>query len=144
MEDKNEILKRYYRGESTLEEERLLKEAYRQKELPDDPMLAFNQSETVIPPELPDMIRQNIHANQQRRTGVLRVILGSIAASLILIVSLRSLIQDNNPHQVQLSDNLKKERFEDALRVIGNVLEEEKPDVQKVLYEDHNLIIAIE
>lgn len=144
MKDKNEILKRYYQGESTLEEERLLKEAYRQKELPDDPMLAFNQSETVIPPELPDMIRQNIHANQQRRTGVLRVILGSIAASLILIVSLRSLIQDNNPHQVQLSDNLKKERFEDALRVIGNVLEEEKPDVQKVLYEDHNLIIAIE
>lgn len=144
MEDKNEILKRYYRGESTLEEERLLKEAYRQKELPDEPMLAFNQPQTVIPPEVLGKIRQNIRVNQQRRTGVLRVILGSIAASLILIVSFRSLIRENSPHQVQLSDNLKKERFEDALRVIGAVLEEEKPDVQKVLYEDHKLIIAVE
>lgn len=45
---------------------------------------------------------------------------------------------------IQLSDNLKKERFENALRVLGNALEDEKTPVQRVLYEDHNLIIAIE
>lgn len=45
---------------------------------------------------------------------------------------------------MSLSDHLKKERFENALRVIGEVLEEKTPITQKILYEDNQLIIIIE
>ena len=88
-----EVLKRYYKGETTLAEERELRSAWQRGELPGEPILTF----TTTP-----------------RPGI------------------------------QLSDNLKKERFENALRVLGNALEDEKTPVQRVLYEDHNLIIAIE
>ena len=39
---------------------------------------------------------------------------------------------------------MKRERFEDAMRIIGQVLDEKPADTQKVLYEDNRLIIAIE
>ena len=62
----------------------------------------------------------------------------------VLILSFRETFTTTPRPGIQLSDNLKKERFENALRVLGNALEDEKTPVQRVLYEDHNLIIAIE
>lgn len=144
MKDKDEILERYYRGESTVEEERSLKKAFRQGELADEPMLAFSRTPSLLQPELREKIRQNLHRRQQRRMSRWWITAGSIAAGLVLLIALRDFIPQTPPEQMQLSDNLKKERFEDALRVIGNVLEEEKPSVQRVLYEDHNLIISVE
>lgn len=72
------------------------------------------------------------------------MVTGSVAALFILFFSLRELLPASQYAPLQLSDNLKKERFENALRVIGSALEEKKFPAQKILYEDHNLIIAVE
>ena len=104
-----EVLKRYYKGETTLAEERELRSAWQRGELPGEPILGLRDP-MEIPEGLNEKLQRNIRQKRQRK----------------------------------MSDNLKKERFENALRVLGNALEDEKTPVQRVLYEDHNLIIAIE
>lgn len=140
--DNKEILRRYYRGETTVEEERMLRAAYRSGALPDDPILAFGQKTAELPTGLEAGIRSSIRRRQHPRR-LLWLTAAGIAATLVLILSVRSLLPGAHP-RLQLSDNLKKERFEEALRVIGNVLEEKQAPAQKVLYEDNKLIIAIE
>ncbi len=142
--DEQELLKRYYRGETTLEEERQLKNLYQKGKLRDEPILAFKGQATKIPEDLTEKFRLKIQ-KEQKQTYRNRWAIGiGIAASLILIISLRNLIPVQENSSLQLSNNLKKERFEDALRTIGSVLEEKKTDLKQVLYEDNKLIITIE
>lgn len=142
--DEQELLKRYYRGETNLEEERQLKNLYRKGRLADEPMLAFKGQTAKLPPDLTGNFQLRIQ-KEQKQTFRNRWAIGiGVAASLILIVSLRNFIPVYENSNLQLSNNLKKERFENALRTIGNVLEEKKTDPQQVLYEDNKLIITIE
>lgn len=144
MKTDQTLLEKYYKGETTIEEERSLKEAWDRGELANEPALAFSRHIPPLPAELGRQIRSEISRRQslQRRQRILAI--GSIAAVLVLLISLRGLMPRQTEKNWQLSDNLKKERFEDALRTIGNVLEERTLPEQKVLYEDHNLIIAVE
>lgn len=61
------ILKRYYRGETTLEEERMLKTSFRSGNLPDDPMLAFQARKEELPMGLTEKIQTRIHSQRNRR-----------------------------------------------------------------------------
>lgn len=138
-----ERLKRYYQGKTTLAEERELKSAWQRGELPDEPI--FGLRDTVELPEgLTEKLQRQIRQKQQHKIRQLLITAGSIAAMAVLVLSFRGMFTTTPRPDIQLSDNLKKERFENALRVIGNALEEKDTPVQKVLYEDHNLIIAIE
>lgn len=138
-----ERLKRYYQGETTLAEERELKSAWQRGELPGEPVLGLRDS-VELPEGLNEKLQQHIRQKRQFKIRRLLVTTGSIAAMAALILSLGRAFTTPSHPGIQLSDNLKKERFENALRVLGNALEEEKMPVQRVLYEDHNLIIAIE
>lgn len=142
MKNKDEVLERYYRGETTVDEERQLRGLFDRGELPEEPMLAFGQRSRQLPAGLEATIRGEIHHRHSLRIQHLGIIVGGVAATLILLLSLRSFLPQ--PKYLQLSDNIKKERFENALRTIGNVLEEKTPPVQKVIYEDSKLIISIE
>lgn len=146
MKDKKEdILKRYYQGETTIEEERLLKLSFRQGEFPDTPTLSCQGKNRELPESLMEKIQQRIHRKAMHNLRNRWITAAGIAAMVVLILSLRSLLpQSHLGEKLQLSDNIKKERFEDALRVLGNALGEQTPPIQKVLYEDSNLIIAIE
>ena len=93
---------------------------------------------------LNEKLQRYIRQKRQRKIRQLWITAGSIAAMAVLILSFRETFTTTPRPGIQLSDNLKKERFENALRVLGNALEDEKTPVQRVLYEDHNLIIAIE
>lgn len=144
MDKLNEILERYYRGETTVEEERQLRAASRLGKLPDDPMPAYQARQTDMPAVLLDRIRRDIHTRANRRLRLRYIAACSTAATLLLIICLRGMLPPSPVDNSCLSDNIKKQRFENALRVIGHVLEENPPPLQKVLYEDNKLIIAIE
>lgn len=138
-----DILKRYYRGETTIEEERLLKNLSRKGELPDDPIFAYEGKDKALPEELLKEIQEKIHRQKNASARPLWITAAGIAAMLILILSLQILLPQP-VDSLQLSDNIKKERFENALRVLGNILGETTSPAQKVLYEDNKLIIAVE
>ena len=127
-----EILKRYYKGETTLAEEQELKSAWQRGELPGEPIFGLRDP-MEIPEGLNEKLQRYIRQKRQRKIR-----------QLWMILSFRGTFTTTPRPGIQLSDNLKKERFENALRVLGNALEDEKTPVQRVLYEDHNLIIAIE
>lgn len=140
--DIEEIVERYYRGETTIAEERALKKIYQQGGLKEEPMLSYRGEEMEIPSQLTREIQTCIHRKSQFRLRQRILALSSVAALFGFIFFLRAFM----PRQeaIPLSDNLKKERFEDALRTIGNVIDEKTPPVQRVLYEDNRLIIAVE
>ena len=143
IEYMEEVLKRYYKGETTLAEERELRSAWQRGELPGEPILGL-RGPMEIPEGLNEKLQRYIRQKRQRKIRQLWITAGSIAAMAVLILSFRETFTTTPRPGIQLSDNLKKERFENALRVLGNALEDEKTPVQRVLYEDHNLIIAIE
>lgn len=140
--DIEKIVERYYRGETTIAEERALKKIYQQGGLKEEPMLSYRGEEMEIPSQLTREIQTCIHRKSQFRLRQRILALSSVAALFGFIFFLRAFM----PRQeaIPLSDNLKKERFEDALRTIGNVIDEKTPPVQRVLYEDNRLIIAVE
>lgn len=144
MDKTEEIIKRYYRGETSVEEEKFLKAQYRSGHLKEDPFLSLSYPTHSLPSGLKEKIRQGIR--QRKRHSLRRVYLtvGSIAAMGILLFSLQGIFSSGRVKNLQLSDNTKRERFEDALRMIGNALEKPSSSQEKVLYEDKNLIIAIE
>ena len=144
MKNTQEALTRYYRGETTLREERQLKEAYRQGELDQDPFLSFGDTRFELPEGLDERLAAAIGKRKKRNRSHSLIVLGSVAAGLFLILSLNIFVPAGKEEKLQLSDNTKRERFEDALRVIGNVLEEKKTPSERVLYEDESIIIAIE
>ena len=132
-----EVLKRYYKGETTLAEERELRSAWQRGELPGEPILGL-RGPMEIPEGLNEKLQRYIRQKRQRKIRQLWITAGSIAAMAVLILSFRGTFTTTPRPGIQLSDNLKKERFENALRVLGNALEDEKTPVQRVLYEDHN------
>lgn len=144
MEKTEEIIKRYYRGETSLKEEKFLKTQYRSGHLKEDPFLSLSYPTHSLPSELKEKIRQGIRQRKRYKLRRIYITVGSIAAIGILLLSLQGIFPSGEVKNLQLSDNIKRERFEDALRVIGNVLEKPSSSPEKVLYEDKNLIIAIE
>lgn len=139
-----EILKRYYVGESSIEEERMLKTAFRKGEFVDEPILALKKEKQELPEGLMEKIQENIHRQSISHIRYWSITAASVAALVVLIITFRGLQPRSDSTSLQLSDNMKKEQFEKALRVIGTVLEEKVPKTQKVLYEDNKLIITIE
>lgn len=144
MKDKTDIKilqQRYYRGETTLTEEQQLRQAYRQGLLSDDPALCLDQQRASCPPE----VLRNFQAKQKQNRLVrfrrIRMTVAGIAALFLLLLSLPALFQTSVP---SVPDHLKRERFEEALRTIGQVLEEKTLRSEKVIYEDNQIIIAIE
>lgn len=143
MKEYNEILRRYYRGETTLAEERQLKAVWAQGKLPGEPLLSLGGRPGALPPELESRISRSLEGKRKNNVRYWVYAAGSVAAVLLLTFSLNHLLRQPENPGLQLSDNAKKERFEDALRIIGQVLEE-KNSPEKILYEDNQLIIAIE
>lgn len=139
-----DILKRYYRGETSLAEERFLKEEYRSGHLPEDPFLAFDAKEEPLPDELISKIRSGFSTRRQKHLRQIGVTIGSIAATALLILFLKGVFTSPVSPNLQLTDSMKRERFENALQTIGSVLDDKASSQEKILYEDNHLIIAIE
>lgn len=144
MDNIQEIIKRYYKGETSLGEERLLKKEYREGRLPAEPLLDWQAGRRQLPEELAERFRQRFRTYRRRRMRRIAAVVGSMAASLVLIIALKGTFPGFSSGDALLNDSVKRERLENALRTIGQVLEEKNTPKEKILYEDRRLIIAVE
>lgn len=144
MDEQRSILKRYYRGETTLREEQELKKKFNAGELQEHPFLALKARRQECPAFVRENIRTAIYKRQKRARRHWIITAGSIAAIVILMISLRGTLYPPSAASIQLSNNTKKERFEDAMYVIGNVIKSKPATNEKILYEDSRIIISIE
>lgn len=143
MQTTKDLLEKYYRGETSLEEERELKKAYKNGLLPEDPSLSLQES-TNCPDGLQEQIRKEICQRNRKRIRHIAS-LWTAAAICILVVAIKLLLPSVESEELRLSDNIKRERLEDALRIVGKALEEKNTSPQeKVLYEDDKLIITVQ
>lgn len=138
------LLKRYYRGETTLGEEKQLKQSYKEGILPDDPVLCFGQESRKCPEKVLTAFRSEIRHKRDLQLRHMRIIAGSIAAAFILFFCFQGLHRLTSASAYRLSDHQKRECLEEALRTIGQVLQEKPAQPEKVIYEDQQIIIAIE
>ena len=90
MDNIQDILKRYYRGETTLAEERYLKEEFRRGHLAEEPALSTGPVQEILPEGLYAGIRQGIRKRRQKHFRQLYLTAGSIAAMLILIIFVKA------------------------------------------------------
>ena len=86
--------------------------------LPGEPILGL-RGPMEIPEGLNEKLQRYIRQKRQRKIRQLWITAGSIAAMAVLILSFRETFTTTPRPGIQLSDNLKKERFENALRVLG-------------------------
>lgn len=138
------LLKRYYRGETTLSEEKQLKQSYKEGMLPDDPVLCFGQENRKCPEKVLTAFRSELRRKRDLRLRRIRITAGSIAAIFLLFFSFQGLHRLTSASAYRLSDHQKRECLEEALRTIGQVLQEKPAQPEKVIYEDQQIIIAIE
>lgn len=145
--DINKLLEKYRQGASSLEEEKSLRKAFDAKAI-DEPMFAIRGKQMKAPASLQDAIQKKIEARkkaERRRFQIPVFISTGIAAAILLFFTFQiPQTEEIDPKPLQLSDNLKRERFEDAIRIIGDVLGEEKASQEKVIYEDNDIIISVE
>lgn len=144
MDKQEKRIERYYRGESSVEEERQLRKTWREGLLPDNPILGIGDLKPELPIGLIENIQSGIRKKRKKHLHKTYMTVASIAALAILIIMLRGFLPHKPVEGLQVSDNLKIERFEEALRVIGNVLEEKTITNEKILYEDNSMIIVSE
>ena len=141
MEEIKNSLERYYQGVSTLAEEQVLKEQYRNGNLSEEQIFSFRGKHPELSIDLQLRITTAIHHKKRvkLRRHLLRVT--SIAALLILSFFIREFVSP--PTLTPISDQQKKECFEDALLTIGRLLNETSCKEQNVIYEDDYITIFV-
>lgn len=105
---------------------------------------ALQPGSEPLPGGLAERIRQGFRVRRHRRTRRITAVFTGMAASLVLVLALERTFAGFSSGEVPLSDSVKRERLENALRTVGRVLEGKNGPGEKILYEDSRLVIAIE
>lgn len=143
MKTKDKLLERYYNGETTLEEEKLLKNLVFEEEEPSAEKDAFNwyQSEGAIPEELELSVYESLRLKDKNHNLRRKIYgIGAIAASIVLIFSLYLNIHAERKRKIE-SEFFVMER---ALFQVSESLQPYKEDGMLVLWVDDNVEILIE
>ena len=81
-----EVLKRYYKGETTLAEEQELKSAWQRGELPEEPIFGLRGPMEILE-GLNEKLQRYIRQKRQRKIRQLWITSASIAAMSVLILT---------------------------------------------------------
>lgn len=143
MKTKDNLLEKYYRGETTEEEEKELKTKILSSGLDsvENDIFGYFRHEAGVPDNLEESIFENIRIkerkNKKRRVWIYSIT--SAAASVLVILSIFLGIQDDK------NQKLENEFFvlEEALFRISESIQPEKQNEMLVLWVDENVEIIV-
>ena len=143
MKTKDKLLENYYRGETTIEEERLLKELILQEEYPSPEKDAFGwyQHEGTVPGDLEETLFEGIKSTEKmkRSRRIILYSLTSAAASVLLVVTLFLNIRAERIREME-------SRFfvmEQALFQMSESIQPQEEKEVMVLWVDENVEIIV-
>lgn len=143
MKTKDNLLEKYYRGETTEEEERLLKSEILLSELNavEKDIFGYFSSEALVPDGLEESVFENI-LKKERKGKTRRVwfySLTSAAASVLIVLSIFLGIQ------AEKNQKMENEFFvlEEALFRISKSIQPEEQNEMLVLWVDENVEIIV-
>lgn len=143
METNDRLLEKYYKGDTSLEEEQLLKEIYSSEENQVDlqAMFGYFSHEAIVPEGLEDSLFNKISEKQQkdkvRRMWIYR--LSSAAASVLIIMSIYLGVRNERYQQMENSFFA----MEQALFQVSESLQPAEEEEMFVLWLDENVEIII-
>ncbi|HOF54888.1 MAG: hypothetical protein WBK43_01575 [Prolixibacteraceae bacterium] len=140
-EERVKQLERYYRGETSLEEEKLLKEEIMAAEgnSPEKDFFSLCAGESQLPPGLEKEIFAKVDGEiRRKRTRIRLYSLISVAASLALIITLYSGYRTGQKNEVDF------QIIEQALYNVSEILQPELEEPEMlVLWVDNNVEIIV-
>ncbi|MCE4566067.1 hypothetical protein INQ51_17240 [Maribellus sp. CM-23] len=142
MTRREELLEKYYRGESSLDEERELKQLAPGNELPDaeQDMLDFFGQEAVLPDGLEEELMRAVEKRRTRSFKIRRLTSMGSAAAVILIV-LTVFLDVRNKRISKMENDFRM--MEQALLQVSESLQPEEQKQMLVLWVDDDVEIVI-
>ena len=143
MTEQENLLNKYYKGETLLEEERELKELFQNDEnhTSEQDIFGYFENESNIPVDLEEGIFENIETkNKKRKTIRMRLYsLSSAAAVIILFLSIYLDFRDTQNTQLENDFFV----MEQALFQVSESLQPKEQEEMLVLWVDDNVEIII-
>ncbi|WP_147384001.1 hypothetical protein [Maribellus luteus] len=142
MTRREELLEKYYRGESSLDEERELKQLAPENELPDaeQDMLDFFGQEAILPDGLEEELMRAVEKRRTRSFKIRRLTSMGSAAAVILIV-LTVFLDVRNKRISKMENDFRM--MEQALLQVSESLQPEEQKQMLVLWVDDDVEIVI-
>lgn len=142
MTRREELLEKYYRGESSLDEERELKQLATENELPgaEQDMLDFFGQEAVLPDGLEEELMRAVEKRRTRSFKIRRLTSMGSAAAVILIV-LTVFLDVRNKRISKMENDFRM--MEQALLQVSESLQPEEQKQMLVLWVDDDVEIVI-
>lgn len=142
MTRREELLEKYYRGESSLDEERELKQLAPENELSgaEQDMLDFFGQEAVLPDGLEDELMRAVEKRRTRSFKIRRLTSMGSAAAVILIV-LTVFLDVRNKRISKMENDFRM--MEQALLQVSESLQPEEQKEMLVLWVDDDVEIVI-
>ena len=143
MKPYNNLLDKYFKGETTLEEEWKLKKQvkYTEENFPDKIMLSFFEKEGEIPEGLEEEIYENIseiiQKNQKRKYWIFNII--AFAALIVFIFSIYLSFRNERIKKMENDFAM----METALFKVSSSIQPDHQDEMLVLWVDENVEIII-
>jgi hypothetical protein len=143
MKTKDRLLEKYYNGETSLEEEKLLKESYSTAGTPsaENDIFGFYEAEGFVPSDLEESVF-NVITEKQERAKVRRMWVyrfTSAAASVLIVMSVFLGIRNDRIQKMENNFFV----MEQALFQVSQSIQPEEEEELLILWVDENVEIII-
>lgn len=144
MTPQENLLDKYYKGETSLEEERELKKTILESDenVAEQDIFNFYENEIDIPDDIEDVVFDGLELEQNKRIGVRRKLYQVISAAAVVLIVLSVYLDFRHKKQTRIEDNFFV--LEQALYQVSESLQpQQEPGEMLVFWVDDDVEIII-
>ncbi len=143
MMKQEDLLKRYYNGQTTLEEEKKLKEIILQEEnqSAEKDVFSYFQKEGSVPDDLEESIFSKLEEKQQKGKTIRIRIYSIISAAAVVLITLSVYLDFRKTRNTELENQFFV--MEQALFQVSETIQPEEQEEMIVLWIDNNVEIIV-
>ncbi len=143
MMKQEDLLKRYYNGQTTLEEEKKLKEIILQEEnqSAEKDVFSYFQKEGSVPDDLEESIFSKLEEKQQKGKTIRIRIYSIISAAAVVLITLSVYLDFRKTRNTELENQFFV--MEQALFKVSETIQPEEQEEMIVLWIDNNVEIIV-
>lgn len=142
-DQKSNLLNKYYKGETTLEEEAILREQFlsEKKSSPEKDAFRYYREEGRVPEHLESAVFETIRGNRMQRRRKIRwlAVISSAAASVLIVLGVYLGFRERRIREMKSSFMV----MEQAMYSVSETIQLQEPQEMLVLWVDDSVEIII-